>query len=328
MAARRLRPYLSPTPLRPAYALGDALGVSLYIKLESAQPTGSFKVRGALNKLLRLQDGEEAGRPAGIITSSSGNHGQAVAWAAHKLKMSATVVIPRSTPSIKAAGIERFPSVRLIMYGRDYDSAEGHARHLAASQDLTFISPFSDPDVVAGQGVAAMEILRQLPETGTLIVPVGGGGLLAGAAIAARAANPRLRLVGVQPVASCPMAASFRAGKMVPVEYSHSLADAVIGDISADTFEVVRRLVDDVVAVDEEDIARAMFLLLDREHLVAEGAGALPLAALLRETPPRLTEPVVLLVSGANVEGSTLARVLTAHLAASPQAGEYRAKRS
>ena len=308
LAARRIAPYALRTPLERSAALSAEAGTAVWLKLECQQRTGSFKRRGAINRLLTLPD---AARARGVLTCSAGNHGLGVAEAARLTGTVATIVVPRNASPAKIAGLRR-AGVETLLIGADYDEAEAEAPRIAAARGLTFVSPYDDPAVIAGAGTVALEILLDLPDAGTIVVPVGGGGLAAGVGIVARALAPELRTIGVQSEASAAMAASLAAGALVPVASGPTLADGLAGNIAAGsiTFPLVRDHLDGVLAVPEAAIAAAMLTFLDRHHLVVEGAGAVGLAALQRGRLADAPGPLVLIVSGGNVATDVLAGLL------------------
>ncbi len=303
-ARLRISRHLQASPLKPSFWLPHRV----YLKLDCVQPTGSFKVRGAFNKLYALL--EERAQIGRVVTASSGNHGQAVALAAQQLGLRATVVVPDTIPRTKAAAIRRL-GAELVVHGPTYDAAEDHALQMASQSGATYVSAYDDLHIMAGQGTCAWEILEAMPEVDLLLVPVGGGGLLAGVAVAAKSIKPTLRVVGVQPEASPSMAESYRVGRLVQVDYRPTVADAVVGNISSRTLEIAQRWVDDVVTVPEEAIFRAIKLHALRDHVMVEGAGALPLAALLEgKVRVEARETVVLILSGANIDPATFREVL------------------
>jgi threonine dehydratase len=348
LAAARIARHVRRTPLERSAPLSDELGRDVYLKLECLQRTGSFKLRGALNRLLDEvagrrskvkgqealdRPGEPSGlrtptlsarsstfdlRPAtarGVLTCSAGNHGLGVAAAARLAGIPATVVVPENASPAKVAGLRR-AGVELILHGASYDEAEARARELAETRGLTFVSPYNDPAVIAGAGTVALEVMQELPEAATIVVPVGGGGLAAGVGLATKAINPAARVVGAQSDASPAMHAALAAGRLVPVGERPSLADGLAGNVEAGsiTFPLVRRYLDEVVLVDEEAIAAAMLTFLDRHHLVVEGAGAVGLAALQRGLVAPADGPIVLIVSGGNVASGVLAELLSRRL--------------
>ncbi len=313
-AARRLAPILAPTPLRRSIWLERIAGRPVYLKLECVQPTGSFKVRGACNKLLGgpgSTSGSQGSTSArGVVTASSGNHGAALAMAAQAAGAPVTVVVPDETPTAKIENMHA-RGAEVIKHGAVYDEAEQYAHRLAEQRDLDYVSAFADPDIIAGQGTVALEILAQLDQVGSVVVPVGGGGLLSGIALAIKAVSPRTKVVGVQPEASRPMYESFRAGRMVEVRHGHTLSDGTVGGIVESTLRVALAHVDSVVTVSEPDIARAIRGLVFNDHVVVEGAGALSTAAVLAGTASAaLAGPVVLVLSGSNIDSDVLARIL------------------
>ncbi|MGN6812950.1 MAG: threonine ammonia-lyase [Thermomicrobiales bacterium] len=308
LAAKWIGPYVRRTALERSAALSAELGVEVWLKLECQQRTGSFKLRGALNRLLTLPPDV---RERGVLTCSAGNHGLGVAEAAHVTGIAATVVVPENASPAKVAALRRF-GVELIVAGADYDAAETQAPALAAARGLAFVSPYDDPAVIAGAGTVMLEIAQELPEVGTVLVPVGGGGLAAGTGVVARAVNPALRVLGVQSEASPAMSAALAAGRLTPVATQPTLADGLAGNVApgAITFPLVRDYLDGVVTVAEEAIAAAMRAFIDQHHLIVEGSGAVGLAALQAGRLRDLPEPVVLIVSGGNVATEVIAQLL------------------
>ncbi len=304
-AADRLSRILPPTPLVLSRRLGELTGRPHFFKVESMHPTGSFKVRGALNRLLSI------GRNESVLTASSGNHGAAVAWAAERLGMSARVVVPETTPRTKLQNIAQW-GADVTVRGALYDEAEEYARRMAADEGIMYVSPFADGEVMAGQGSLVLELAARPEVLGTIVVPVGGGGLISGVAVAAKTISRGVRIIGVQPAASCPMYRSFEAGHMVITEHRPTLSDATAGGIAEETLQVVLSYVDQMVTVSEEEIAQAVRYLLLEEHLVAEGAGALATAAVLSaKLPTDVPTPVVLVLSGHNIDEVQLLHAVT-----------------
>lgn len=297
LAAReRIAPYLEPTPLVASPALGAAL------KLETVQPTGSFKVRGAFAALSRLPAG------ARVVAASVGNHGLGVAYAAETLELEAAVVCPRTASPAKLERLRGFP-IDLVLYGETYDEAETHARVLAAARGR-YVSPYADPDVIAGAGTVGLELLEELDGPFTAVVSLGGGGLAAGVGLAIKS-RPGSRLVCVQSAASAWFPAAVAAGRPVAVEVAPSLADGLSGNVDPETitFALLRDLADEVLVAGEEEVAEGM-RFLHREHgLVAEGAGAIGVGALLAGRIAR-DAPLVCVVTGRNVSEDVLTRVL------------------
>ena len=310
-AAARLAPYIRHTPIQPSPDLSALAGVELYLKLENLQRTGAFKIRGALNMLLTLPP-EIAAR--GVLTASAGNHGQGVALAAKLLGYPATIVLPIGVSLAKLEAIER-QGAQTVLAGGNYDEAAAYAHALCIERDLTYVHAFDCPPVIAGQGTIAPEMLADVPDLDTLVVPVGGGGLLAGIATAARALKPGLKIIGVQATGASAFADSFKGGERQARPVG-TIADGIAVRMpGAYTFPIIAALVDDIVTVDDDAMARAMVLLLEREKLLAEAAGAAPLAAALGGLLPRDCGRVGLLISGGNVDPILLDKCVQTGLA-------------
>jgi threonine dehydratase len=307
-AARRIAPYIVRTPLERSIHLSQAADADIWLKLECFQTTGSFKLRGALNALLTLDDDS---RKRGVLTASAGNHGLGVAKAAELTGTRAAIVVAETASPAKVA-LLRASGCELILHGADYDAAEAHAIDLAEARGAPFISAYAHPGVVAGGGTLTLEILETLPDTDVLIVPGGGGGLISGVALAAKALKPSIRVYGVQSTASPALKAAFDAGRQVTVPIEDSLADGLAGNLEPDSITVglVRRYVDDIVLVSEAEIAAAMRLVLEQEHCLVEGSAAVTVAALLRGELPVAGKRVVLLFTGRNVAPSVLHEVV------------------
>jgi threonine dehydratase len=320
-AAVRLQPYVRRTPIERSEALGDLTGRELSLKLENLQLTGAFKIRGALSRLLAMPPEIRAG---GVVTASAGNHGLGVALAARLLGVLATVVVPTTVPLAKLTAIQR-QGAEVVVEGPTYDDAHAAAEMLARERELTYVHAFDDPDVIAGQGTVALELLADGPELDAIVVPVGGGGLISGIAVAAKALRPGLRVIGVQAAGSPALAESFREGRLMTAS-SSTIADGIaVKRPGAVAFDLINRLVDDVVTVTDEAIAEAIVLLLERHKLLAEGAGAASLAAILQGTIPARLRRVGVIVSGGNVDPNLLGKVLQQGLAS---AGRYLAIRT
>ena len=301
LARARIAPWVRRTPLVASPSL-SALGRGrVSLKLETAQDTGAFKLRGATNFVRASAD---TVRARGVVTVSTGNHGRAVAHAARRVGARAVVCMSELVPGNKRRAIEALGAeVRIV--GRSQDEAEIEAQRLVSEERLALVHPFDDPLVIAGQGTIGIEILEDRPEVDTVIVALSGGGLVSGIAIAVKAANPRARVVGVTMDAGAAMYESVRAGHPVEVEEGPSLADSLGGGIGLDnryTFELVRALVDDFVLVTELEIGRAMRHLYWNDRVIAEGGGAVSVAAVLGGAVPGLAGNVVCVVSGGNVD--------------------------
>ena len=306
-AQRRIEEHIIRTPLVFSPTFSEMTGARVYLKLETLQKAGSFKVRGATNKILGNLD---TARARGVVAGSAGNHAQGVAVAARRAGVPATIVMPEWA-SIAKQEAARGYGARIIISGQTLEESVGHAMTLA-KEGMLFIHPYDDEDVIAGQGTIGTEILDDLPKTDMIIVPVGGGGLIAGIATAVRALRPSCRIVGVQ-AAGCPSAyEALRTGDSVCVSPQPSLADGIrVAQTGTLTLPVIRSLVDRIVLADEDAIADAMLWLIERKKVIAEGAGAIPLAALLNGSIP--IEPgstIVLVISGGNIDTPRLERTL------------------
>jgi threonine dehydratase len=279
-ARARIQQSIRCTPLEESRWLSRELGRRVFLKLECFQATGSFKLRGAMAKLSKLSDQEKA---RGILTVSAGNHGLAVAYGADALKLDATIVVPESASRAKVEAISRY-KVQLLERGRDYDEAEGLARQMEAETGKTFVSPYNDPEVIAGQGSIALEMLEAAPRLEAIIAPVGGGGLIAGLALAAKALNPKIKIYGAEPAATPSMREALLAGRIVEIEETETIADGLAGNIEQGsmTFPIVRELVDDILTVSEDEIEEALVKFAHQEHVMIEGSAAVSLAALRR----------------------------------------------
>ncbi len=308
LARQRVSPFARKTPLVESPFLSRVAGTSVHLKLENLQETGAFKVRGAANKLLSLP---VESRAQGVVTVSSGNHGRALAYVARKLGIRAIVCVSSRVPPTKLEAIERL-GAELVVSGDSYDEAEAHSRVLQKDLGLTKIYPDDDPFIIAGQGTIGLELLDDLPEIDTVIVPIGGGGLISGIALALKSADPAVRVVGVSMARAPVMIESLRAGRPVEMEELDTLADGLAGGIGLDnrhTFRMCRRYVDDTALVSEDQIAEAMAFALEEHHIVVEGAGAVGIAALLHRKVQVPGRHVAAVVSGGNVDIPTLLEI-------------------
>lgn len=303
LARYRLSNYLAPTPLEPASGLGE----NIWLKLENANKTHSFKIRGALNAMLSL---DKRARGRGIVTASSGNHAQGIACAAHLLGMRTRIVMPKSTAARKVRGVIRWGSEPLL-FGEGYTEAEAEALRLHDAVGATYVSPYNDPQVIAGQGTIGLEIMETLPEVERVIVPTSGGGLISGVALALKALKPTIEVIGVNLERSPAMYNAFY-GEQLPV-YEDSLADALPGEIEQGsiTIEIVRQSVDQIVLVSEEAIAQAMRWMVADAGWMVEGGGAVGIAALMTGAIPSDGKQTAVVISGGNVDAGVLSRILT-----------------
>lgn len=309
-ARRRIAPYVRRTPLAASAWLSDLAGAHVALKLESLQVSSSFKSRGAFNAVMaRLERGAAA--PTRLVTASAGNHGRALAAAAETFRLPLVVFTPADAPRTKLAAIERHGAT-LRAEAPDYDAAERMAKQFAAESGAEFISPYNDDDVIAGAATVAVEILEDAPATDTLIVPIGGAGLISGMAIVAKAIAPACTVVGVEVEASCAFQTSVRAGTLVEIVPGPTLADGLGGnpDPETMTFAFVQQYVDRIETVSEADLAAAIVGLVTNEHLIAEGAGAAATAALVGRRIDVRSRHVAVVVSGANIDRERLAAVL------------------
>jgi threonine dehydratase len=306
-ARARIRDAIYASPCPASETLGELTGTRCHVKLENLQMTGSFKERGALSKLLTLAPAERA---RGVIAASAGNHGLAVAYHAQRLGIAATIVMPEWAPLIKVANCRRHGAT-VVLAGPDYDEAHAEARRREAATGAVFVHPFDDPAVVAGQGTLGLEIVEQVPDLDAVVVPVGGGGLIAGVALAVKARRPATEVIGVQAAALPGLRAALDAGGPVGIAPAPTIADGIaVRRVGGLTFELCRRWVDEVVTVDEAEIANAILLLLEVEKTVVEGAGATTLAAVLNKKVPLAGKRVVLVLSGGNIDVNIVSRVI------------------
>lgn len=304
-AAADLHDLLPPTPLQYSRAFTAKAGCHVYLKIEGIQPTRAFKVRGALNKVMRLRPEKRA---AGVITASAGNHGQGVAYAAQAFRIPATVYVPESANQLKVQAIKRLGS-RVVHFGRTYDDAYDEALRAQAAGDAIFVHAFDDPDVVAGQGTVAVELLEQLPAVDTVLVPVGGGGLIAGIAQYLKARRPSVQVIGVEPVGADALTRSLAAGELVTLERVETIADGLAAKTPGGlALRIASECVDRMITVEDAEMLRAIRLFFEWEHLLAEPAGAAALAALLNHYAPEASERVVVLLSGANIADEVMLR--------------------
>ncbi|HXW69109.1 MAG TPA: threonine ammonia-lyase [Dissulfurispiraceae bacterium] len=311
----RLSPYIHKTPLVHSNSLSEMFGAAIYLKAENLQKTGSFKVRGAFSKLSSLTPETK------IVAASMGNHAQGVAFAARSLGMKATIVMPCQASLVKQEAAKGY-GAKVILHGESLMDALNYARSL---EQYEFIHPFDDDAVIAGQGTIGIEVLNDLRDADTVLVPVGGGGLIAGMVLAIKSLAPGAEVIGVQTVSASSAYESFRAGKPSLVQTQPTLADGIaVGMVGARTFEMIKKYVDDVIKVTEESIARAVLLCLERKKLVVEGAGAVPLAAIIEQKERFRNRKVVLVLSGGNIDFATIDRIINKGLISSGRIGVFK----
>ena len=306
-ARKRLEGAIYQTPCAYSQTLSELSGVRCFVKLENLQMTGSFKERGAANLLLQLTPAE---RTRGVAAASAGNHGLAVAFHAERLGMAAMIVMPEWAPLIKVTSARRH-GAEVILSGANYDEAYGCARQIANERGLTFVHPFDDERVVAGQGTLGLELIEQCPDIDAVIVPIGGGGLVGGVGLAIKAARPAVRVIGVQAEALAAMKQALAAGARTTLPPASTIADGIaVRQVGELTLDLATRYVDDVVTVSEEELSNAILLLLEIEKTVVEGAGAAPLAALLNRRLGLAGCNVVLVLSGGNIDVTMISRII------------------
>lgn len=306
-AQARLKGLILRTPLVYSHTLSRSSGAEVFLKLENLQTTGSFKLRGAMNRLKLLKERGEGER---VVAASAGNHGQGVALAATSLGLEATIIMPKGASISKQLAAQGY-GARVLLHGRDLNQALEKARELEA-EGYIFIHPYDDLEVVAGQGTLGLEILEDLPDPDTVLLPVGGGGLAAGTALALKERRPRVRVIGVQTAQVPSLKAAWEEGQPVPVPACPTLADGIcVPLIGRYTFPYLKKYLDEVVLVEENDIALAVLVLLESKKVLAEGAGAAAAAAFLGPLQGRdLGRKIVLVVSGGNIDIPLLERVL------------------
>jgi len=307
-ARKRIVEHVLQTPCTPSEAFGELFGGHAWFKFENLQRTGSFKERGALNRMLAIPR-EERGR--GVVAASAGNHAQGVAFHAGRLGVEATIVMPERTPLIKVSSTERL-GARVILHGASYDEAMERALQLRDEAGATLVHPFDDEHVIAGQGTIGLELIEQCPGMDVLVVPIGGGGLISGIACAVKSLSPGVRVVGVEAERVPAALRARQAGHPITIPFGETIADGIavrrVGEI---TYPLIQAWVDDIVTVREEEIASAVLLLLEREKTVAEPAAAVTLAAVVGGRAGDLSgRRVVMLLSGGNIDVNLLSRII------------------
>jgi threonine dehydratase len=311
-ARARIAPIALKTPLVSSPVLSELTGSEVTLKLECLQETGSFKPRGAANKILSL---DSKARQRGVVTVSSGNHGRALAYVARRLGLRAVVCLYEKVPANKRDATRKL-GAEVVIKGSTYEEATEEAYRLVEKEGLEMIHPYDDPVVIAGQGTIGLELLEEFPDLDTVVVPLSGGGLLGGIAFALKSADPKIHVVGVMMERGPAMVESLRAGRLVDIVEEPTLADALAGGIIPNqyTFELVQKTIDETVLVSEQEIGDAMAFALERHHLVVEGGGAVGVAALRAGKLQRMGKHVAVVISGANVDMSLLLQVVRDHL--------------
>jgi threonine dehydratase len=310
-ARERIRPYIRETPTVYSYTFSEAARCDVHLKLENLQRTGSFKVRGALNRILTLP--EEA-RAHGLVAASAGNHAQGVALSAQLAGCRATIVMPVSTALMKVERTRGY-GAEVVLFGENYDQAASHARELVERDGRTMVHPFDDWEVIHGQGTVGLEVLEQVPDLTAVILPIGGGGLIAGVALAIKAIRPEVTVIGVQAEGASPMVQSIQEGEKRVVASPRTLAEGIrVGRVGDHTYEVVRRYVDRTLTVTEDEIAGSVVDLMEKNKVVAEAAAVTPVAA-IQSGKVRLTGSVAAVISGGNIDLTLLERLIESGLA-------------
>jgi threonine dehydratase len=312
-AYKLLKPCLHHTPLEPSRTLHELTGAEIYLKAENRQRSGSFKIRGASFKIARLSEKE---RKRGIIAASAGNHAQGVAIAAAQFGVPCTIVMPEGAPRAKIMATRGY-GANVILRGLAYDDAYQHCLELQKQSGATFVHAFDDPDVIAGQGTLGLEMLSDLPDADALVVPIGGGGLISGIAIAAKTLRPDIRVIGVQAAGAASTRVSLDAGKLSELPTVSTIADGIaVKRPGTLTFEIMRQLVDDVVEVEDEAIVAAVLFLMERNKMLIEGAGAVGVAALLNGTLALPGQKVLIPLTGGNIDINLVGHFIEQGLAA------------
>lgn len=312
-ARERIRDNIFVSPCHHSQLLSEQLQCDVFLKLDNMQATGSFKERGAANKLQLLSEDE---RNSGVIAASAGNHAQAVAYHGSRMGIRSKIVMPEGTPLVKVARTKRFGG-EVVLHGANYDAAYAHALELQAAEGWTFVHPFNDPQIMAGQGTMALEILEQVPDVDVIVVAIGGGGLASGICAAVKGSESNVRVIGVEPEVLPSMKTALQNNGVVEIEEGQTLADGIaVRKVGEQTFKALKGKIDDIVTVSEKEIAGAILTLLEQEKTVAEGAGAAPLAAMLGGKIRLRGQKVVLGVCGGNIDVNVINRIIDRGLAA------------
>lgn len=306
-AYERLKGTAKKTTIDESRTLSEMTGNRVFLKAENLQKTGAFKIRGAFNKIMSLTGDEKA---KGVIAASAGNHAQGVALAATSAGILSTIVMPEGAPVTKVTATKGY-GASVILWGQSYDDAYKKALEIQSQTGATFVHAFDDPDVIAGQGTIALEILEEIPETQYIIVPVGGGGLISGIAVAAKALKPDIKVIGVQAEGAASAFVSRSNNRITELASVRTIADGIaVKKIGKLTFSVIQKYVDDIVTVKDEEIAHAILNLLERSKLVVEGAGAVGVAALMYNKIDVKNSNIVVLLSGGNIDVNMISRII------------------
>ncbi len=306
-ARETIKGILTPTSLIPSKRISYLCGNQVFLKCENLQKTGSFKIRGAYNKIVNLTEEQKA---HGVIASSAGNHAQGVALASSLNGIESTIVMPVGAPVAKVMATQEYGS-NIVLHGNVYDEAYEKALEIQKEKKTTFIHPYNDPYVISGQGTIGLEILEEMDDIDAIIVPIGGGGLISGIAIAVKAINPKIRIIGVEAKKASSMKESLRVGKIHTIKTANTIADGIAvktpGDI---TYNIIKSLVDEIVVVSEDELANALFVLLEKEKILAEGAGVASIAALIHNKINMTSRKIVALISGGNIDMNMVINII------------------
>ena len=306
-ALGRIRDSVYLSPCARSETFSQLTGNTIYLKLDNLQRTGAYKERGALNKLLTMNQEEKA---HGVIAASAGNHAQGVAYHAGRHKIRAQIVMPLTTPLTKVSATKSY-GADVVLHGANYDEAYEEARERSRKEHLTFVHAFDDDAVIAGQGTMGLEILQQHPDVEAIVAPIGGGGLIGGIACAVKESKPKVQVLGVQPARLPSMQVAIAEGKLVTLNPAATIADGIaVRRAGERTLPLVQKYVDQIVTVDEEEIANAILLLLEREKTLAEGAGAAAIAAMLNHKFTLSGKKVAVVVTGGNIDVTLLSRII------------------
>ncbi|WP_174614361.1 hydroxyectoine utilization dehydratase EutB [Virgibacillus ihumii] len=308
LAKKRISPYVPKSPLVYSSGLSDVSGASVYLKLENMNPSGSFKIRGAANKILSLTEKE---RDRGITTFSTGNFGLSVAYMAKKLGIKAVICISERVPNGKVEALQK-SGATVEIYGESQDDAEARSYELEREEGLTVIHPFDDPHIIAGQGTIGLELFEELPEVNTVLAGLSGGGLHSGLGVALKETNPRIWLVGLSTANGPAMHASIQAGKPIQIDENDTLADSLLGGIGLQnqyTFQLVQKYVDELLLMDEQEFADGMTFMLDQHKMIIEGAAASGIGALLHQKVKPGSQ-VAVIVTGSSVDTSVVQKLM------------------
>jgi len=307
-AAKRIESIAVKTPFTLAPVLSTMSGAQVYLKKENLQVTGAFKLRGAFNRIATLSDTQKA---SGVVAASAGNHAQGVAYSAKHFNIDATIVMPESTPLTKVNGVAEY-GARVVLYGESYDDAYAHAKSLEEQENRTFIHPFTDEEVIAGQGTVALEMLEEIQDLDYVFIPIGGGGLIAGMATVCKQINPNIKVIGVTSKGARGFFDSYHAKVNQGPKIVRTIADGIaVRDTADETLKYAVEYVDDVVEVDDKEIAAAILFLLERQKLLVEGAGAVGVAALMHhKLKLNSSDKVGVLLSGGNIDVTMLSVII------------------